>query len=128
MLQAGMPTETDAFMPTNGNLQTNQRSALAALWILIAFVFYSPIPTRADAISGKVYGPDGQILKSRSFTVVTPRGPVEFSTDDSGNFSVYLDPGRYTVRPKDDATLEGLVTSYPQPAREDIHLKKKPAR
>jgi hypothetical protein len=50
---------------------------------------------------------------------------VEFGTDASGNFSVYLDPGRYTVRSNVNTALQGEIDSYPQPVQQDIHLQRK---
>lgn len=73
-----------------------------------------------------MYGPDGKPVPNASFTAKPAKGQaVEFKTDRSGNFSVYLDPGRYDVRSAANATLQGVIESYPQPVQQDIHLKKR---
>jgi len=61
-----------------------------------------------------------------TFTAGAGKGQaVSFKTDGSGNFSVYLDPGTYTVHPSGDKSLEGVIHGYPQAAQEDIHMKRK---
>jgi hypothetical protein len=89
-----------------------------ALALLLCFA----TPARADLISGHVYDPGGRLLPNQTFTVEAGGHRVaQFRTDASGNFSVYLDPGSYTVRSSDNS-LEGQVTSYSQPVQQDIHL------
>ncbi len=91
--------------------------------VVLAFVLCFAIPTRADLVSGHVYGPNGELLPNRSFTIQETKG--QFNTDASGNFTVSLDPGHYTVRPTNDDSLEGSITSYSQPVQQDIHLGKR---
>jgi len=80
----------------------------------------------ADQVSGKVFGPDDKPLGSVTLTAKNAKGEATvIKSDASGNFSVYLDPGKYTVSYAGDATVEGTVEGYPQPFQQDIHLKKK---
>jgi hypothetical protein len=41
-----------------------------------------------------------------------------------GNFSVYLDPGKFTISYSADPSLTGVIESFPQPRQQDVHLKK----
>ena len=94
--------------------------------LTIVFVFCLALCAWADVISGNVYGPGGELLKSASFSVFLDGSAVTtFTTDASGYYSVFLKPGRYKVRPKDNAALEGDLESYPQPVRQDIRLRQK---
>lgn len=79
----------------------------------------------ADFVSGRVFGPDGKTLPNAKFTAELGGNKINFATDNSGNFSVYLDPGTYTVHPAADSSVEGIIHGYPQSATEDIHLKKR---
>jgi len=102
----------------------SKRTRWTRLCLAIAFVLCLTVFARADIVSGRVFGPDGKILTSAaSFYVETRNGRVDFSTDGSGNFSVYLDVGTYTVHSTDN-TLVGTIHGYSQSAREDIHLRK----
>jgi len=79
----------------------------------------------ADTVSGRVYGQDGKPVPNMTFTAKPAKGePVEFKTNAAGNFSTYLDPGRYTVTPSGGPDLQGVIDSYPQPVQQDVHLKK----
>jgi hypothetical protein len=92
---------------------------------VVAFVFAVPISIMADTVSGRVYGQDGKPLSNVTFTAKPAQGDaITFKTNSTGNFSVYLDPGRYTVTPTGDGSLQGLIDSYPQPVQQDVHLKK----
>ena len=85
-----------------------------------------PSLAMADIVSGRVFGADDRPLVSATLTAKNARGEAtNFKSDASGNFSVYLDPGKYTVSFAGDATVEGTVEGYPQPFQQDIHLKKK---
>ena len=85
-----------------------------------------PSLAMADIVSGRVFGPDDKPLVSAMLTAKNAKGEAtNFKSDASGNFSVYLDPGKYTVTYSGDATVEGTVDGYPQPFQQDIHLKKK---
>jgi hypothetical protein len=79
---------------------------------------------RADVVSGRVFDPDENVVKNGDFVVESEHGPVKLTTDSSGSFNVYLDPGTYRVRSQDN-TIEGIIRAYPQPANQDVHLKKK---
>ena len=85
-----------------------------------------PSLVKADIVSGRVFGADDKPLVSAMLTAKSAKGEaVNFKSDASGNFSVYLDPGKYTVTYSGDAIVEGTVEGYPQPFQQDIHLKKK---
>jgi hypothetical protein len=96
------------------------------LSVAAAVVFCFASYARADFVSGHVYGPDNKPVPNATFSAQSAKEqPVNFKTDGAGNFSVYLDPGTYTVHSATDKTLEGVVHGYPQSAEEDIHLKRK---
>ena len=98
----------------------------ATLCITLALVFCSAIAAWADLVSGRVYDPDGNVVKSASLEVVKGDAVVNtFTTDGSGNFTVYLEPGTYRVRMKGQASLEGTIQGYQQPVRQDIRLQKR---
>jgi hypothetical protein len=100
--------------------------AWASRCLVLAFVAGLAVPAGADGISGRVYGPDGKPLPNTTFTARPEKGEaIDFRTDPSGNFSVFLDPGRYVVSFKADASLEGVIESSSQPVQQDVHLKKK---
>jgi hypothetical protein len=98
------------------------------VWVglfVTAFAFGVPISTVADTVSGHVYGADGKAASNVTFTAKPAKGDaVEFKTDAAGNFSVFLDPGRYTVTAGGDSSVQGLLNSFPQPVQQDVHLKK----
>ena len=104
---------------------TRRARRISLRWsILVALLF--PGLAMADAVSGRVYAPDGKLAPNMTFIAQPAKGPaVMFKTDASGNFSVYLDGGRFTVTSSTDATVEGTIESYPQPVQQDIHLKKR---
>jgi hypothetical protein len=90
---------------------------------LFAFVLSLAVSARADFVSGRVYDPEGKILPNTAFTVEAEKGQgTTFKTDGAGNFSVYLDPGTYTVYSNTDRNMKGIIHGYPQAAQEDVHL------
>lgn len=91
----------------------------------IAVVLCLVASARADFVSGRVFGPDGKSIPNAAFTAENGGNTVTFATDDSGNFSVYLEPGTYTVHSSADSAVEGVIHGYPQSATEDIHLRKR---
>lgn len=91
----------------------------------IAVVLCFAVLAWADFVSGRVFDPDGKILPNATFTAENGSQKVSFATDKSGNFSVYLERGTYTVHLSADNTVEGVIHGYPQSATEDIHLKKR---
>lgn len=102
-------------------------SAWLVLCVTIAFALLLPTPTHADQISGRVYDPSGVVMKDRTFTAQRGRdSTITFRTDPSGNFSVYLDAGRYEVHPQNDSSMVGEIKSYNQPVDQDIHLSRSP--
>ena len=95
-------------------------------WLAIAFTICFPICATADTVSGHIYGQDKKPVANKTL-VARKNGEdgIPFRTDSSGNFSVYLDPGQYTVTPNDDATLQGVINSFPQPVQQDIQMQKR---
>jgi hypothetical protein len=102
--------------------RTSRFNLIVGAAVVLCFVSYA----KADFVSGHVYGPDNRPVPNATFSAQSANGqPVNFKTDGAGTFSVYLDPGTYTVHSTTDKTLEGVVHGYPQSAEEDIHLKRK---
>ncbi len=121
-----IPPRIEILVPTRGILPRSTRTTGTSLCLAIAFALCLPASATADAVSGRVYGPDKKPVPNTTFTAQPEKGQaVKFSSDPSGNFSVYLDPGKYTVKSSADDTLEGVIESYPQPVQQDIHLKKR---
>jgi len=102
------------------------RKMATKLSLAMAYVLCLAVSANADFVSGRVYDPNNQPVPNMTFTAGAGKGQaVSFKTDGSGNFSVYLDPGTYTVHPSGDKSLEGVIHGYPQAAQEDIHMKRK---
>ncbi|PYS00311.1 MAG: hypothetical protein DMG15_11900 [Acidobacteria bacterium] len=100
---------------------------LRRIWIIlclaIAGAIWFSLPASADIVSGRILGADEKPIVNGTFTARNAKGePTTFKTDKSGNFSVYLDPGKYTVSPSTDAALTGVIESFPQPRQQDVHL------
>ncbi len=95
------------------------------IWLGIAVVLCLVVSAWADFVSGRVLGPDGKVMPNATLRAENKENTVSFTTDNSGNFSVYLEPGTYTVHSSADNTVEGVIHGYPQSATEDIHLKKR---
>lgn len=106
--------------------RTSSRKMATKLGLAMAYVLCLAVSANADFVSGRVYDPNNQPVPNMTFTAGAGKGQaVSFKTDGSGNFSVYLDPGTYTVHPSGDKSLEGVIHGYPQAAQEDIHMKRK---
>ena len=103
----------------------NQRAMWTRVCLGVVVVLGFVVSTWADIVSGRVFGPDGKVLLNETFTAENGGTKVNFATDKLGNFSVYLEPGTYTVHRNADNTVEGVIHGYPQSATEDIHLKKR---
>ncbi len=109
----------------NGPAGPRSAGAPASVLLLLSLLTGSARPAVADGISGRVFGPDGKPVPNAVLAARPDKGqPVEFRTDGSGSFSVFLDPGRYAVSPRGDASLVGVLESYSQPVQQDVHLKK----
>jgi hypothetical protein len=116
----------DTLARARGILTRNSSTTWTGLCLAIALALFLPVSVSAGAVSGRVYGPDNKLVKNTTFTATSAQGrAVEFSTDASGNFSVYLDSGRYTVKSEADPALQGQIDSYPQPVQQDIHLQRR---
>jgi hypothetical protein len=85
-----------------------------------------PQPAAADIVSGRVLGVDAKPVVNGTFTARDSKGgTITFKSDKEGNFSVYLDPGKFTVSSSADASLTGVIESLPQPRQQDVRLTKK---
>jgi hypothetical protein len=79
----------------------------------------------ADIVSGRILGLDEKPILNGSFTAKDAKGgTTPFKSNNEGNYSVFLEPGKYTVSYGGDATLTGTLESFPQPRQFDIRLKK----
>ncbi len=96
------------------------------LCLTLAFAIGFPICASADIVSGHVLGPDQKPIVNGTFTAQDSKGgTTTFKSDKDGNFSVYLDPGKFTVMSTTDASLTGVIESFPQPRQQDVRLTKK---
>src|SRR3954454_15855068 len=95
--------------------------------ILVAVLAMCFAPSAAaDIVSGRVLGADDKPIVNGTFTAKDTKGETTtFKSDKTGNFSVYLDPGKFTITATADATLTGVIESFPQPRQQDVHLTKK---
>ncbi|HYR42371.1 MAG TPA: hypothetical protein VER98_05080, partial [Terriglobia bacterium] len=95
------------------------------LCLAIAGALWLALPAAADIVSGRILGVDEKPIVNGTFTARNSKGEATaFKTDKSGNFSVYLDPGKFTVSSTTDAALTGVIESFPQPRQQDVHLTK----
>jgi hypothetical protein len=102
-----------------------RRTSWTRLFLAFTFVFTISSSAMADTVSGRIYDQDGKPVPNATLTAKPAKGEaVEFKTNASGNFSTYLDPGRYAVTLKGSSDVQGVIDSYPQPVQQDIHLKK----
>jgi hypothetical protein len=102
------------------------RITLIALFLASMVAIAFPPPAAADIVSGRVLGIDDKPIVNGTFTAKDSKGEVTtFKSDKTGSFSVYLDPGKFTVSSSADATLTGVIESFPQPRQQDVHLTKK---
>jgi hypothetical protein len=108
------------------NLSTIKRATWIALCLTIAVAIWFPPTASADIVSGRILGPDEKPIVNGTFTAKDSKGEaIAFKSDKTGNFSVYLDPGKFTVASSTDATLTGVIESFPQPRQQDVRLTKK---
>jgi hypothetical protein len=125
-----LPVETGILAPTQAS---HLRSALAhtvKLCLVIGLALFLPTEVRAEVVSGQVYDPDGVLLTNQTFRVLGEQDAVvaTFTTDGSGYFSVYLQPGTYRVRRQGADDAEGEIKGHPQPARQDVRLTRRQSR
>ena len=98
---------------------------LILLWLTIVIALWLPVSASADIVSGRVYGLDEKPMATQTLTARDSKGETTtFKTDKAGNFSVYLDPGKFAVSSGADATLTGVIESFPQSRQQDIHMTK----
>jgi len=104
---------------------TKKRKAWTTLCLAIAVAIWIPALASADIVSGRIFGLDEKPIANGTFTAKDAKGgTTSIKTNAMGNFSVYLDPGKFTITYSGDATLTGTIESFPQPRQQDVHLKK----
>ena len=92
----------------------------------LAFAILLPLAARADIVSGRILGADEKPVVNGTFIAKDTKGQATtFKSDPKGNFSVYLDPGKFTVSSSADPSLSGTIESFPQPRQQDVRLMKK---
>ena len=105
-----------------------RRIAGIAFVLFVSALFFAA-PAMADMVSGRVYGAEGKFQPKDSFEVKDSSGKVlkVVKTDELKAYSVFLQPGSYTVEYKDknNTIWQAPLQSYPQAARQDIHLTKR---
>ena len=100
-------------------------TSIAVFLVIVAAIGF-PRPASADIVSGRIIGADEKPIVNGTFTARDSKGETTtFKSDKTGNFSVYLDPGKFTISSTADATLTGVIESFPQPRQQDVHLTKK---
>jgi hypothetical protein len=102
-----------------------KRTIWIALCLAITVAIWFSPSASADIVSGRILGLDEKPIVNGTFTARDSKGEaITFKSDKSGNFSVYLDPGKFTVSVSTDTTLTGVIESFPQPRQQDIRLTK----
>ena len=102
-----------------------KRITITALGLSAALALWLPTAAFADIVSGRIYGADKKPVVNSTFAARTAKGETTtLKTDNAGNFSVYLDPGKFTVSSSADPTLTGIIESFPQPRQQDVYLTK----
>jgi len=101
------------------------RKSLATLCLAIAIAICFTAIASADIVSGRIFGLDEKPIPNATFSAKDSKGAATaIKTNAMGNFSVYLDPGKYTISYSADPTLTGVIESFPQAKQQDVHLKK----
>jgi hypothetical protein len=104
---------------------TKKRKGWTPLCLAIAVAIWIPAIASADIVSGRIFGLDEKPIANGTFTAKDAKGgATAIKTNAMGNFSVYLDPGKFTISYSADPTLTGVIESFPQPRQQDVHLKK----
>jgi hypothetical protein len=102
------------------------RIKCTAVILAAFFTMVLALPAAADIVSGRILAADDKPIVNGTFTARDAKGETTmFKSDKTGNFSVYLDPGKFTVSSNSDAALTGVIESFPQPRQQDVHLTKK---
>jgi len=101
------------------------RKGLAAFFVAMTIASLLPTMASADIVSGRIFGLDEKPIVNGTFTAKDAKGAsTTIKTNAMGNFSVYLDPGKYTITSTTDPSLTGSIESFPQAKQQDVHLKK----
>jgi hypothetical protein len=105
------------------------RTSLLIVCMALVMMAAAAVSARADMVYGRVYGAEGKFQPKDSFTVKDASGKVvkQVKTDDLKAYSVFLAPGSYIVEYVDNTkgVWKAPLDSYPQAARQDIHLTKR---
>ena len=119
--------KTSSLAPARVSRPQDARAQRAKLCLVIGLALCFPTAVTAEVVSGQVYDPGGTLLANQTFRVLGEGDTVvaTFTTDGSGHFSVYLQPGAYRVRRQGADDSEGEIKSYPQPARQDVRLTRR---
>jgi len=104
---------------------TIRRKIWATLCLAVAVAACFPIIASADSVSGRIFGLDEKPIVNGTFSAKDSKGAtVAIKTNATGNFQIFLDPGKFTLSYSADPTLTGVIESFPQPRQQDVHLKK----
>ena len=115
----------EQIMQSSPIVLTNKRKGWTPLCLAIAVAIWIPAIASADIVSGRIFGLDEKPIVNGTFTAKDAKGAsTAIKTNAMGNFSVYLDPGKFTISYSADPTLTGVIESFPQPRQQDVHLKK----
>lgn len=108
---------------------TGRRKGWATLCLAIAVAGCFSVVASADIVSGRIFGLDEKPIPNATFSAKDSKGAATaIKTNAMGNFSVYLDPGKYTISYSADPSLTGVIESFPQAKQQDVHLKKAEGR
>ena len=112
-------------MQRSTNFWATRRNVWATLFLAIAVSACFSSVASADIVSGRIFGLDEKPIVNGTFTAKDSKGATTpIKTNAMGNFSVYLDPGKFTLSYSADPSLTGVIESFPQPRQQDVHLKK----
>ena len=112
-------------MPLTARSPRRPNIAWIALCLALAAILSLPSSASADIVSGKILGLDDKPIPNGSFVAKDAKGgTTTFKSNAEGNYSVFLEPGKYTVTYGADATVTATLESFPQPRQADIKLKK----
>ena len=125
-----LPVKTGALAPTQASRLHSALAQTAKLCLVVGLALCFPTAVTAEVVTGQVYDPDGVLLTNQTFRVLGEQDTVvaTFTTDESGYFSVYLQPGAYRVRRQGTDDSEGEIKGHPQPARQDVRLTRRSGR
>jgi len=103
-------------------------SQIGATWtgtcLMMVLVFCLPTGAEAGLVYGRVYGAEGEFEPGDAFTlIISEARRIEVKTDKFKGYSISIAPGMYDVEFTKNKKWKAVIQSYPQPVRQDIHLK-----